>query len=73
MSFRRSSRLAEIEGEEQKLRVETAVRIAFQRVLAAQELLDIRRELASIGQRHVETQKQLFNTGQADEHRSPYR
>lgn len=59
--------LAEIEAEEQKIRVETAVRIAFCRVLAAQELADARRDLAKIAAENVEVQKRLQNTGQADE------
>lgn len=60
-------RLAEIEGEEQKLRVEGAVKTAYYRVLAAQELLDARRDLGRIAMDSVETQQHLFNTGQADE------
>jgi outer membrane protein, heavy metal efflux system len=60
-------RLAEIEAEEQKLRVQSAVKTAYYRVLAAQELLDIRRDLSQIEMDHVETQRRLFNTGQADE------
>jgi cobalt-zinc-cadmium efflux system outer membrane protein len=60
-------RLAEIEAEEQKIRVQSAVKIAFLRVLAAQELLDARRDLARIAQDAMETQRRLMNTGQADE------
>jgi outer membrane protein, heavy metal efflux system len=59
--------LAEIEAQEQKIRVETAVKTAFYRVLAAQELLDARRDLATIEQNYATAQRQLFNTGQADE------
>ncbi len=59
--------LAEIEAQEQKIRVETAVKTAFLRVLAAQELLDARRDLAQIEQNFAESQRQLLNTGQADE------
>ncbi len=59
--------LAELEAEEQKLRVQTAVKTAFYRVLAAQELLDTRRSLAQIEQNLAEVQHQLFQTGQADE------
>jgi outer membrane protein, heavy metal efflux system len=59
--------LAEIEAQEQKIRVETAVKTAFYRVLAAQELLDACRDLATIEQNYATAQRQLFNTGQADE------
>jgi outer membrane protein, heavy metal efflux system len=65
--FDQESRLAELEAEEQKLRVENAVKVAFYRVLAAQELLDTRRDLAQIEQNYADVQRQLFNTGQADE------
>jgi cobalt-zinc-cadmium efflux system outer membrane protein len=65
--FAKQSKLAEIEAEEQRLRVESAVRMAFLRVLAAQELLDARRDLAKIAQDAVDTQRRLMNTGQADE------
>jgi outer membrane protein, heavy metal efflux system len=60
-------KLATIEAEEQRVRVETAVRMAFLRVLAAQEALDARRDLYKIAQDAAETQRRLFNTGQADE------
>src|SRR5437667_4906563 len=60
-------KLAEIEAEEQKIRVQTAVKMAFLRVLAAQELLGARRDLAMIAQDAAETARRLMNTGQADE------
>jgi cobalt-zinc-cadmium efflux system outer membrane protein len=59
--------LAEAEAEEQKMRVENAVRIAFYRVLAAQEMLEAERDLAHIAQDNAETERLLGNTGQADE------
>src|SRR5215475_8705587 len=65
--FGKDTKLAEIEAEEQKTRVMTAVKIAFLRVLSAQELLDARRDIAKIAQDSVETQRRLQNTGQADE------
>src|SRR6267378_1339618 len=65
--FGRDVKLAEIEAEEQKMRVQSAVKMAFLRVLAAQELLDARRDLATIAQDAAETQTRLENTGQADE------
>lgn len=65
--FAKETQLAEIEAQEQKIRVETSVKTAFFRVLAAQELLDTRRDLARIEQDFAESQRRLFNTGQADE------
>lgn len=63
----KETRLAEIEAEEQKIRVETAVKMAYYRVLAAQEMADSRADLARIAEKVVETQRRLQNTGQADE------
>src|SRR5216683_1807505 len=65
--FSKESQLATIEAEEQRIRVTSAVKMAFLRVLAAQELLDARRDLANIARDAAETQRRLFNTGQADE------
>jgi cobalt-zinc-cadmium efflux system outer membrane protein len=65
--FRKEAKLAEIEAEEQKIRVQSAVKMAFLRVLAAQELLYARRDMAAIAQDAAETQRRLMNTGQADE------
>src|SRR5216683_3176870 len=65
--FGKESQLAVIEAEEQRIRVSSAVKMAFLRVLAAQELLDARRDLANIARDAAETQRRLFNTGQADE------
>ncbi len=63
----KDTKLAEIEAEEQEIRVQSAVKMAFLRVLAAQELLDTRRDIAAIAQDAAETQRRLLNTGQADE------
>jgi cobalt-zinc-cadmium efflux system outer membrane protein len=60
-------RLSEVEAEEQKMRVENAVRIVFYRVLAAQEMVEAQRDLARIAQDNAETERRLSNTGQADE------
>jgi outer membrane protein, heavy metal efflux system len=65
--FGKEVKLAEIEAEEQKIRVQSAVKMAFLRVLAAQELLYARRDMATIAQDSVETRRRLMNTGQADE------
>ena len=63
----KDTKLAEIEAEEQRIRVQTAVKMAFIRVLAAQELLDVRRDLAAIEEDNAQTQRRLANAGQADE------
>jgi cobalt-zinc-cadmium efflux system outer membrane protein len=65
--FGKEAKLAEIEAEEQKIRVQSAVKMAFIRVLAAQELLDARRDLAAIEEDNAETQRRLANAGQADD------
>src|SRR5256885_11854889 len=65
--FAKDTALAEIEAEEQKIRVETAVKMAFYRVLAAQELADIRTQLAQVANENAITAQRLGNTGQADE------
>lgn len=65
--FSEEVRLAEVEAEEQKMRVENAVRIGFYRVLAAQEMLEAKRDLARIAEDNAETERRLRNTGQADE------
>src|SRR6266705_3102082 len=65
--FGKDVRLAEMEAEEQKMRVQSAVKMAFLRVLAAQELLYARRDMTMIAQDAAETVRRLMNTGQADE------
>jgi len=65
--FANDASIATIEAEEQRIRVTSAVKMAFLRMLAAQELLDARRDLAKISQDSAETQTRLANTGQADE------
>lgn len=65
--FTQEARLAEFEAQEQAIRVHSAVKMAFLRVLAAQELLDARHDLAKIAEESAETQRRLMNTGQADE------
>lgn len=63
----KESRLAEAEAEEQKMRVETAVKMAFYRVLAVQEMADARADLARIAEETWEADRGLRNTGQVDE------
>lgn len=65
--FTKETQLAELETEEQKVRVETAVKIAFYRVLAAQELFGSASDLARIADDSLSAQRKLHNTGQADE------
>jgi outer membrane protein, heavy metal efflux system len=65
--YEQESRVAELEAEEQKTRVETAVKIAFYRVLAAQEVLELRRDLSQIALQYQESQQDLTRTGQVDE------
>ena len=65
--FGSETKLAEMEAEEQRTRVESAVKIAFLRVLAAQERLDTQRDLARLAEDAAQVQKELMNTGQADE------
>ena len=55
------------EAEEQRLRVENGVRIAFYRSLAAQQMLETRKTLSGIAKDAVDTTQQLFNVGQADQ------
>ena len=61
------TRISEIEAEEQRLRVLNGVRLAYYRVLAAQEMLDTKKDLARIAGETVKTARQLRNVGQADE------
>jgi len=65
--FEQETHMAEIAAEQQKTRVETSVKIAYHRVLAAQELLELRRELSQIGGAYQQSQDQLVQTGQLDE------
>src|SRR5258708_15679086 len=65
--FAKEAKLAEIEAEEQRERVESAVKIALLRLRAAQELHHTRRDLAKGADDSAETQQRLLNTRQADE------
>ena len=60
-------RITEIEAEEQRLRVLNGVRLAFYRVLAAQEMLETEKDLARIAADALKISRQLQNIGQADE------
>lgn len=65
--FDQEIRLADIEAEEQRLRVRNAVRLAYYRVLAAQELLETERGFARLTADALETSRRLLNIGQADQ------
>lgn len=57
----------EAEAEEQRLRVENGVRVAFYQSLAAQKIVEIRVKLNGLAKDAAQTTQQLFNVGQADE------
>ena len=58
---------AQTEREEQLLRVQNAVAIAYYQSLGAQETISIRERLVKLAQDASATAQQLFNVGQADE------
>lgn len=60
-------RQAMAEVDEQRLRVENGVRIAFYQALAAQQMVEVRNNLRALANDAVETTRQLFNIGQADQ------
>ena len=60
-------RISEIEANEQQIRVRNAVKLGHTRVLAAQERLDVERDLLSIARDRLETSRELRNVGQLDE------
>jgi cobalt-zinc-cadmium efflux system outer membrane protein len=64
--FDQELKQAQTEGEEQKLRVVTNVRMSYIQALAAQQTLDLRHNLSKLADDAVETSHQLANVGQAD-------
>jgi cobalt-zinc-cadmium efflux system outer membrane protein len=64
--FDQELKQAETEAEEQKLRVVTNVQISYTQAVAAQETLELRRNLLKLADDAVETSHQLANVGQAD-------
>jgi cobalt-zinc-cadmium efflux system outer membrane protein len=64
--FDQELKQAQTEGEEQKLRVVTNVRISYIQALAAQQTLELRQNLSKLADDAVETSHQLANIGQAD-------
>jgi cobalt-zinc-cadmium efflux system outer membrane protein len=65
--FKQEEKQAEAEADEQRLRVENGVRIAFYQSLAAQQMVQVRQRLNDLAKDAVETTQQLFNAGQADQ------
>ena len=65
--FAAEGKQAEAEAEEQRLRVENGVGIAFYQSLAAQQMVEMRKKLSELANDAVETTRQLFNVGQADQ------
>ncbi len=64
--FDQELKQAQTEAEEQKLRVLTNVRMSCIQALAAQQTLELRRELSKLAEDAVQTAHQLANVGQAD-------
>ncbi len=58
---------AEAENDEQRLRVSNAVKIQYYQALAAQEMLDMRKQMSRISSETAKYSRQLFNIGQQDE------
>ena len=65
--FAEEGKQTQAEAEEQRLRVDSSVRIAFYESLAAQEMVEMRVKMSELAKDAVETTQQLFNVGQADE------
>jgi cobalt-zinc-cadmium efflux system outer membrane protein len=65
--FAQEVRQAESEREEQRLRVANAVKIRYYQALAAQEMVDMRKELSRISAETAKYSRQLFNIGQQNE------
>ncbi|MHB8501811.1 MAG: TolC family protein [Candidatus Acidiferrales bacterium] len=65
--FKQEQKQAEAEAEEQHLRVENGVRIAFYQSLAAQQMVELRQKLNDLAKDALQTTQQLFNVGQADQ------
>jgi cobalt-zinc-cadmium efflux system outer membrane protein len=65
--FEQEKKQAEVEGDEQRLRVTNSVRLFYYQALAAQEMVDLRRKLSKLAEDAVTTSHQLANVGQADQ------
>jgi outer membrane protein, heavy metal efflux system len=60
-------RQAEAENDEQRLRVNNAVKIQYYQALVAQVMVDMRKELSRISSETAKYSRQLFNIGQQNE------
>jgi outer membrane protein, heavy metal efflux system len=58
---------AEAERDEQKLRILSGIRLAYYQALAAQQTVALRARLFELAQDALQTSRQLFNVGQADQ------
>ena len=65
--FAQEVRQAEAENDEQRLRVTNAVKIQYYQALAAQEMVDMRKEIFRISYETAKYSRQLFNIGQQSE------
>ena len=65
--FEQERRQAEVERDEQQLRVQNGVRLLFYQALAAQQTVQLRSSLVALANGAAGTAKQLFNVGQADQ------
>ncbi len=65
--FAQEQAQAESVAAAQRQRVVNAVRLAYYEALGAQELVQVRNDLAGIARRAVQTSGQLLNVGQADQ------
>jgi outer membrane protein, heavy metal efflux system len=65
--FAQEVQQARAESDEQQLRVTNAVKIQYYQALAAQEMVEMRKELSRISSETAKYSRQLFNIGQQNE------
>jgi len=65
-AFEQEKRQAATEADEQRLRVLSNVQRIYVQALAAQQIVELRRNLSQLAQGAVQTSEQLVNVGQAD-------
>jgi cobalt-zinc-cadmium efflux system outer membrane protein len=65
--FTQEVRQAEAENDEQRLRVSNAVKIQYYQALAAQEMVDMRKDISRITSETAKYSRQLYNIGQQNE------
>ena len=66
-TFAQEVRQAEAENDEQRLRVSNAVKVQYYQALAAQEMVDMRKEISRITSETAKYSRQLYNIGQQNE------